>query len=238
MSDKPIRKYVDDYYKYYPDRWSWKLKDTIDQNELYKRTRARRSKGNSYKNEDKFPDFFSIERDADQFGLDYVEWTDIFGLIWIGERGDTSNVGAPDYEGSLYYYDPDESYDDTGYRISDKYNAYDNQPPKDVYTKIESRGITSWIDTANVVDVEYKYFVTNHLFKDTFIELIYEDGEKLAIYRDYKKVIKDLLAHEKNDLVKKIFKAMNEHFIKLRDHESEDVREFFPGKTAEEMFLK
>ena len=31
--------------------------------------------------------------------------------------------------------------------------------------------------------------------------------------------------------------TMNEHFIKLRDSDREEEREFYPGKTAEEMFL-
>jgi len=43
--------------------------------------------------------------------------------------------------------------------------------------------------------------------------------------------------HGKELLVKKIFITMNEHFIKLRDSDREEEREFYPGKTAEEMFL-
>ena len=39
------------------------------------------------------------------------------------------------------------------------------------------------------------------------------------------------------ELVKKILKSMNEHFIKLRDSDREEIRKFYPGKTAEEMFL-
>ena len=37
--------------------------------------------------------------------------------------------------------------------------------------------------------------------------------------------------------IKKVFKTMNEHFTKLRDSDREEIREFYPGKTAEEMFL-
>jgi hypothetical protein len=74
MNGKTIREYVDDYIKYYPEKWSWSLKNSIEQSERYMETRARKSK-------DLLPDFYSIERDAAQFELSYVEWTDFFGLI-------------------------------------------------------------------------------------------------------------------------------------------------------------
>lgn len=75
------------------------------------------------------------------------------------------------------------------------------------------------------------------MFKYTNIELRYEDGESLIIIADYKSVIDGLLRHGKDDLVKGIFKSMNEHFIKLRASEIEEFREFYPRKTAGEMFL-
>jgi len=87
------------------------------------------------------------------------------------------------------------------------------------------------------VDASYKYLVENHLFKDTYVDLIYEDGEKLTVYSEYDELIKGLLKHGKEKLVTKIFDSMNEHFIKLRDSDREEEREFYPGKTAEEMFL-
>jgi hypothetical protein len=40
------------------------------------------------------------------------------------------------------------------------------------------------------------------------------------------------------DLIEKLFKTMNEHFIKLRDSDREEEREYYPGKTAEEMFAE
>lgn len=236
QNSRLIREYVDDYIKYYPDRWRWKLKNSLEQNELYMKTRARRSK-ELYKNIDLLPDFYSIERDAAQFGLCSVEWTDFFGLIWEGEKGVHAYVGAPDYKGSLYYYDQDDEYDEPGYRISECYDAYEHQPPQDSYTRINWRGVNRWIDTKNVVDISYSYIVENHLFKDTHIDLIYEDGEKLTVYSEYKDLINGLLRHEKKILVEKVFKTMNEHFIKLRDSDRKEEREFYPGKTAEEMFL-
>lgn len=231
-----IREYVDDYVEYFPERWRWRLKNSNEQNTRYLKTRARRSKG-IYQNNDLLPDFYSIERDAAQFGLCSVEWTDFFGLTWEGEKGMNAYVGAPDYKGSLYYYDPDDEYDEPGYRISECYDAYEHQPPIDSYTRVTWRGVHRWIDTKNVVDVKYSYIVENHLFKDTHIDLIYKDGEKLTVYSDYTDLINGLLRHGKKSLVEKVFKTMNEHFIKLRDSDREEERQFYPGKTAEEMFL-
>ena len=235
-----IREYVDDYSKYYPEKWSWKLKDSIEQHELYMSTRARRCK--DYRtggNADLLPDFYSIERDATQFELEHVVWTDFFGLEWEGEKGLVANAGAPDFKGSLYYYSPNDDYaDEEGYRISDEYDAYGNQPPAETYTMLSFRGVDHWIDTANVKDATYKYLVDNHLFKDTYIELIYEDGEKINIFGDYKELITGLLHCGNEKLVKKILKSMNEHFIKLRDSDRDEIREFYPGKTAEEMFFE
>lgn len=39
--EKRIREYVDDYVEYYPEKWSWRLKESLEQNKLYLRTRAR-----------------------------------------------------------------------------------------------------------------------------------------------------------------------------------------------------
>ena len=232
-----IREYVEDYVKYYSNRWTWKLKDdSIEQNELYMLTRARRSR-EMHLNNDLLPDFYSIEKDADQFGLSWVEWTDFFGLIWEGKKGGHAYVGAPDYKGSLYFYDPYDEYDEPGYKVSSNFDAYEHQPPGEIYTKITQRGINHWVDTKNVVDIRYKYVVENHLFKDTHIDLIYEDGGKVTVYTEYRDLVKGLLDHGKKTLVNKVFEAMNEHFIKLRDSDREEERKFYPGLTAEEMFL-
>ena len=236
QSNRDIREYVDDYVEYYPERWRWELKNTHEQNELYMATRARRSK-DKYQNKDLLPDFYSIERDATQSGLSSVMWTDFFGLIWEGRKGVHAYVGAPDYKGSLYYYISDGENEEPGYRVSDNYDAYEHQPPLEIYTRITSRGVNRWIDTKNVVDVRYSYVIENHLFKDTHIDLIYKDGEKLTVYSEYTDLINGLLRHSKKLLVKKVFTTMNEHFTKLRDSEREEERKFYPGKTAEEMFL-
>ena len=59
----------------------------------------------------------------------------------------------------------------------------------------------------------------------------------MTIHSEYTDLIKGLLRHRKKSLVKKVFKTMNEHFNKLRDSDREEEREFYPGKTPEEMFL-
>lgn len=157
-------------------------------------------------------------------------------MKWVGRKGIHARAGAPNYKGSLYYYIPESEYEEGYYEISDDYDAYDNQPSSEIYSKVEFNGITHWIDTANVIDAEYKYVVNNHLFKDTRIELKYEDSEIISVYGDYRGLISNMLKQGKNSLVKKIFELMNEHFIKLRDSDRAEIREFYPGKTAEEMF--
>lgn len=212
-----IREYVDDYIKYYPERWSWKLKNSIEQHDLYMSTRARRTR--DYRNSgnvDLLPDFYSIERDAAQFELEHVEWTDFFALIWEGDKGLSAPVGAPNFQGNLYYYYPDGvDADEAGYCISDKYDAYSNQPPLDTYTQVESRDAVCCIDNANVVEAEYKYVVDNHLFKYTNIELRYEDGERLIIIADYTRMrdfydVYDIMK-EKSELVD--LKTLQDAFI-------------------------
>ena len=235
---KIIREYVSDYIKWYPERWRWSLENSLEQCERYLVTRARWS-NDPYIDKDLKPDFYSIERDADQFELSHVEWTDFFGLVWEGEKGVSAYVGAPNYEGNLYYYDSDgNSYDEDRFSICYDYDAYNNQPPADIYTKVVWRGTAHWIDTADACDIKYKYIVNNHLFKDTHVELIYDNGDIERVFDDYHALINGLRRQGKKDLIEVLLKSMNEHFIKLRDSDREEVREFYPGKTAEEIFLK
>lgn len=71
----------------------------------------------------------------------------------------------------------------------------------------------------------------------TYIELVYDDGEVIRGWSDYQELITGLLKCGKEELVKIVLESMNEHFLKLRDSDREEIREFYPGKTAEEMFL-
>ena len=140
MSGKIIREYVDDYIKYYPEKWRWSLKNDCEQSKRYLQTRARKSKGLYSTNNDLLPEFYSIEKDVAQFELSHVEWTDFFGLIWEGEKGIHAMAGAPNYEGNLYYYEEEDDYNEAGYRVSYEYDAYDNQPSEDVFSKVNWQG--------------------------------------------------------------------------------------------------
>ena len=145
-------------------------------------TRARRS-NSIYKNNDlNPPDFYSLERDAEQFGLHEYEFTDTFGLKWIGHKGTHKYVGAPDYEGHLYY-DSIDCEDEA--EISEIYSEFENPPESDVYQLFEGASRNEWIDIKNLVAATYHYVVENHLFKDTYIDLFYEDGHLERIYEEY-----------------------------------------------------
>ena len=59
-------------------------------------------------------------------------------------------------------------------------------------------------------------------FKDTRIELIYGEEEVISVWSNYQELIDVLLEHGKDDLVQKVIKSMNGHFIKLRDSAREE----------------
>ena len=129
-----------------------KCNNNFCQNELYLKTRARRCKRYDGTNYDLLPDFSSIERDAAQFGLNHVEWTDFFGLVWEGKKGVSALAGAPDYKGSLYYYNPDESefYEAVAQNFYRKYQACYGVRPHTL------------ISLMKVDDGSMKKFVTNY----------------------------------------------------------------------------
>ena len=106
---KSIRRYFQDYAKYFPEEWEWNLSEDADSRERYMRCRAR--KGSLYHDADKTPFFDSIEKDANQFGLIKVEFIDFFGIKWKGEKGRFRYVGDADYDQHLYYVDPEEEDD-------------------------------------------------------------------------------------------------------------------------------
>ena len=95
-----IRRYYNNYVKYFPEKWEWRpyvgsIEEQTEWNKIYMATRARRS-NSFYKNSDlNPPDFYSLERDAEQFGLHEYEFTDTFGLKWVGHKGTHKYVGAP-----------------------------------------------------------------------------------------------------------------------------------------------
>lgn len=238
-----IRVYFNRFIKFNSEKWHWKPytgrgspEEQREWNELFLKTRARRD------GEDKIiKDFSSIEKDADQFGLIEVVFTDIFGLKWLGRKGTEEEVGEPDYEGSLYYFDPEDAYDYDDISISDEYNNYDNPPDPKVYYKFNvgyPRWRTEYIDIANVKDLSYTYIVENHLFKDTRVTLRYEDGEEVDIFssHQYDELAYALKHFGKEDLLKKFCEKVDEHFEKLKNSENEDERDYYPGYTAIEYF--
>jgi hypothetical protein len=236
---KPIRKYYDSYVKYFPEKWEWRPyvgtpEEQSEWNKIYLATRARKSKS-FYKNDDlSIPDFYSLERDAEQFELDYYEFTDTFGLKWEGRKGIYKLVGAPDYEGHLYY----DSFDGEDVEISE-YNDNDNPPDPDVYQCFDSsyHSRREWIDIKNIVAATYHYVVENHLFKDTYIDIAYGEGQHERIYEDhYRTFINALTKFNKLEILQNIFTAMDEHFEKLKNSDREDERAYWPGMKANEYF--
>lgn len=236
---KHIRRYYNNYVKYFPEKWEWRpytgsIEEQTEWNKTYMATRARRS-NSIYKNSDlNPPDFYSLERDAEQFGLHEYEFTDTFGLKWVGHKGTHAYAGAPDYEGHLYYDSIDE-YDEV--EISEIYSEFENPPESDVYQLFVSSSRNEWIDIKNLVTATYHYVVENHLFKDTYIDLAYGEGWHERIYEEhYKDFIDALKKFNKEVVLQRLLAAMDEHFEKLKNSEREDEREYWPGMTAAEYF--
>lgn len=239
-----VRVYFNRYNRFNPEKWHWgpymgrgSIEEQREWNELFLQTRARR--GGEDKN---IQDFSSIEKDADQFGLIEVIFTDIFGLKWIGRKGTEEEIGEPDYKGSLYYLDPEDAYDYDDVSISD-YDNYNNPPDPTVYYKFEvgyPRWRTEYIDIVNIKDISYFYIVENHLFKDTKVTLHYEDGEEVDIFssHQYDQFAYALKHFGKEDLLKKFCAKVDEHFEKLKNSKNEDEREFYPECTALEYFKR
>lgn len=237
---KHIRRYYNNYVKYFPEQWQWSpyISSSIEEqekwNKTYLATRARRS-NSVYKNNDlNPPDFYSLERDAEQFGLHEYEFTDTFGLKWVGHKGTHKYVGAPDYEGHLYY----DSIDcENEAEISEIYSEFENPPESDVYQLFEGSSKNEWIDIKNLVAVTYHYVVENHLFKDTYIDLAYGEGQHERIYEEhYRTFIIALIKFNKLEILQRLFTAMDEHFEKLKNSDREDERAYWPGMTAAEYF--
>lgn len=244
---KPIKRYFQDYTKYFPEEWDWELSPDKESRERYMRFRAR--KGTLYKDKDLGPFFDSIEKDANQFGLRIIEFTDFFGIKWKGEKGRFRYVGDADYDQHLYYSDPDETDDDgeNGIFVSDEYTV--SNPPKG-FGLVERRGVKEWIDVENAIDLRYNFIVENHLFKDSCVVLSYDkpipdsdtygDNCESELTFDIHGIAKSL--HDmKPELYKKLLEGVNEHFKKLQESDRQEERDFAPEKdgkflTAEEYF--
>lgn len=237
---RDIRRYYNNYVKYFPEKWQWSpyISSSIEEqekwNKTYLATRARRS-NSVYKNNDlNPPDFYSLERDAEQFGLHEYEFTDTFGLKWVGHKGTHEYVGASDYEGHLYY-DSIDCEDEA--EISEIYSEFENPPESDVYQLFEGSSRNEWIDIKNLVAATYHYVVENHLFKDTYIDLAYGEGQHERIYEEhYKTFVNALIKFNKLEILQRLFTMMDEHFEKLKNSDRKDERAYWPGMTAAEYF--
>lgn len=245
---KSIRRYFQDYAKYFPEEWEWNLSEDADSRERYMNRRAR--KGSLYRDADKTPFFDSIEKDANQFGLSKVEFIDFFGIKWKGEKGRFRYVGDADYEQHLYYVDPEEDDEDCNIAVSDEYTV--KEPPKG-FGAVERRGVKEFVDVENAVDLKYSYIVENHLFKDSCVTLSYdkpiaeadnfgdlnEEAETTFDIHGIAKALRDM----RPDLYKKFLESVQKHFEALQKSDREEERVYAPednGKhlTAEEYFDK
>ena len=245
-----VRMYFNKYNRYNSNKWVWQpyiyahqcsLEEQNAWNDLYLRCRGRRN------GKDKvIPDFTSIEKDADQFDKREVTFTDIFGLKWSGRKGVEEEVGEPDYEGHLYYWDEeDPDYEEEEVLISD-YDNYDNPPDPKVFHKFKvgyPRWRTEYIDIANIDNIGYHFVIENHLFKDSRIEIHYKGEPKEKHHRIYDchnfvEFAFALKKFGKDDLLKKLYSQIDKHFEGLKNSEREEEREYWPGCTAEEFFDK
>ena len=228
-----IKLYFQDYVKWYPEEWRWELGNDKESRDLYMKFRARKS--SMHRDNDKGPYFDSIEKDADQFDMDRVEFTDFFGIRWKGEKGVHHYAGDADYEQHMYYYDPDEDDDELPPCVSTEVTA-DKVP--DGYAEIFHNGVKEFIDAEDIVDVEYRYIVENHLFKDSHVVISYGDPIPAKDLWDTGKTtnlnvwdihgVAKLLKKFKPELYNKFIAQVDEHFKKLQESDRDEEREFAP----------
>lgn len=227
-----IRIYYEDYIKFFPEKWKWEIDQKGNSNELFMRFRARKSKyvGD---NADKLPYFDSIEKDANQFGLSKVTFTDFFGIVWKGEKGVHQYVGDPDYEQHLYYYDSE--YEE--YLVSDEYTQ--SNPPKG-FIRVNKGGTYCWIDFNNITDIKYYWVLENHLFKDSRIKISYngdikdeEDYNDEWVFDIYS-FGKYLAKSNKKELYEKFCNQVDQHLLALQNSDRDEERQFAPTHLVNE----
>lgn len=236
MDTPRIHRFQTDYIEYNPFKWRWEIINEKTNIEKYEKFRARYSPAHT--SADIWPDFLSIEKDADNLRMSRVEWTDICGIRWYGEKGINTFAGTPDGIGSLYYMTCDED-GEMRMNVSDEYATLGKLPPVSEYFSYTTRGITHYVDYKDIAGVEYQYVVNNHIFKDTSIVINYKDGDTERIfdaaYDEFIKVLKD---HNETDLLDKIFAEMDVHFDKMRKSESYVIRDTAPKYDAAILFSK
>ena len=238
-----IKQYFQDYVKWFPEEWTWELADE-ESRQLYMKFRAR--KASRYSDNDLHPFFDSIEKDANQFGLDWVGFTDIFGIRWHGKKGRHRHVGDVDYEQHMYYW-PDKNDDDY-----DDFAECDNAcvsedvtaaKVPDGYAPLHHHGTLYYILMDDVVDIDYRWILENHLFKDSSVVLSYKDPltKNSASYDDDGNIVRvwDIygiaaaLKQFKPELYEKFLVQVDEHLKALQESKREEEREFAPvGKDG------
>ena len=223
-----IHEYMSAYPYYDENKWCWSIENPNKDNALFMRYRARKDR--NYRNMDKLPFFDSIEKDANQFGMHSCTFTDIFGITWKGTKGCHMVSDDPDYEQHLYYYDDE---NDT-YLVSDEYTQ--SSPPQD-FILLQSPNWISWVDVRHIKSIEYKWVKdNNHLFKDSVFHVEYDDGDRSSFY-DVLGVMVGL-KEKRPDLYELMLGEIDKHFENLRDNEREEVRDFWPGRSAREYFAE
>lgn len=183
----PVRTYFSSYTEFDPKKWSWKLRATSENNNLFMKFRARCGIKNCYgeylENKDVLPIFNSIELDADILNLSEIEFTDTFGIIWEGKKGCYVRKGPPDYECHLYYLCRDEELE---WEVSEIYNAKNNKPDNEIYVELVGNDRWPWwIDVKNISKLEFHSHTSqssSNPAKNTYIEVYYpEDFEVTKI---------------------------------------------------------
>lgn len=240
-----IRRYFNDYYKWFPEKWSWKLKDIEGNSQKYMKYRAR--KCSAYKDNDLYPFFDSIEKDANQFDMKNVEFTDIFGIVWCGKKGIHRSVGDADYDQHLYYIpNEDEYYEEGEVEVSDEWTQ--NKLPEG----FDKNGCYDYIDIKNIKNLEYHWILENHLFKDSSVTITYDDTElkkdkRSYDYKNNKEIYEvysiidlaiSLIKFNKTELYDKLCKEVDKHFLALKNSKHNDEIAFWPKMTADEYFKK
>lgn len=125
--------------------------------------------------------------------------------------------------------------------------------PKD-YTEFQSRVIwymTGYLKTSGIVDIDYKYTKINHLFKDDYLYISYDEklkkeknrfGSMKIVNYDFcvcgEDIIPILFEIEKNSRVDttKVRNKIKEKFEWWKENEQDDYKRFFGGKEIKDIF--
>lgn len=239
-----VRAYYSSYTEFDPKKWSWKLKATSENNDLFMKFRARCGIKNCYgeylENKDVLPIFNSIELDADLLNLTNIEFTDTFGIIWEGKKGCYVRIGPPDYECHLYYILRDE---ELSWEISELYDAKNNKPDSKIYVELVGNDRWPWwIDVKNISKLMFHNSLpsqsSSNPAKNSYIEIYYPEdfevtkiaapdsthGSAIVTPREYELFIKGL-KEIRPDLYSELLLELKNCFKK--EHSVTSVEEYY-----------